>query len=345
MWRNAGWFNAAVIGVALLAAGCSRSSVQLLKDGDAHVCTKSDVTAQLFEIIKQNAGTPDYSNLFPDDSADRVKGWINKVSFSVDGVTSKDVDAPNEKITCNGTVHIRASGVDKEQTSSVDYQVVADLSANKPVVTVNIGTAGYALGQVVQALAAPEVKEAQDKRAATNLAKDEAYEAAWSQSHQSQVNAIQDGFLKSPNRDHFTRKELDLLIHDEKLKAQCQGAPVGSDENSKICYHEQEIRKRAHDSNLCNPEYSTWDHCGGGGQIGPAAPGSTHAGPFTPEENAVVSQAQDLTDRCRDAEGATNPQVCDQSQAIVGKLKTMNICYGPEDAIEADKHWVRCSGG
>ena len=112
MWRNAGWCNAALIGIVLLTTGCSKSSVQLLKDGDAHVCTKGDVTAQLFEIIKQIANTPNYSNLFPDDSADRVK-WIDKVSFSVDGVTSKDVDAPNEKITCNGTVHMSSSGVER----------------------------------------------------------------------------------------------------------------------------------------------------------------------------------------------------------------------------------------
>jgi len=59
---------------------------------------------------------------------------------------------------------------------------------------------------------------------------------------------------------------------------------------------------------------------------------------FSDQEKSLVAQAENLSGKCRDG-GDT----CDESEAMMAKLKKMHICYGPYSAIEADKNWMRCT--
>ena len=273
MLPKLGGLAAPAISILLLVAGCSKSSVQLLKAGDPHVCTMDDVTIQLYGILRQESRTTrtvaDY-RLSQDAYLTKLAFWVKELSFSMSDVTSKAVDVQNERITCNATIDVKGIGVKTEQAQNVDYQVVADLSANKPIVTVAMTNAYRAIGEVLDTISEPDFQKA---KAAEKIESD-AYVA------QQAAQDAKDGELRS----------------------------------------RQEAAIKAERSNA-NPINA----------------------PFTPAEEALIKQADNLSGRCRDTEGSTNPSICDRSEAVGAQLKAQGICWGPEDASEADKQWIRCN--
>jgi hypothetical protein len=60
---------------------------------------------------------------------------------------------------------------------------------------------------------------------------------------------------------------------------------------------------------------------------------------FMDDEKALIVKEDDLNDQCR----GSHPEACDARDAVFQQLKAKGICYGPDAAIEADKHWMHCT--
>lgn len=321
----------AILCSALLVAGCSKSSEQLLKDGDPKVCAKSDVTNQLFAIIKQNASSPPSDGAIQDyDSL--AKQWMEAISLSVYDVTSKEVDAPNRKITCNADVHIRADGVNQQQNQNVDYKVSTDLSDGNIIVEVDTSNIRYMLNQLLVAISEKDFKKAQDQKAYDDEAKIESYKKIWNHAHQSDMAESKSMLEGKYQYFGFSADDRNSIIETRALAQECLGST--GEEKRLICKLSDSSPEKLLGKNLCHTN-GTWQHCDGSG-IGGTQPNTAS---FTPAETALTNQADDLNDKCRD----THPEVCDQRDAFYDKLKAQGICWGPADAAsEADKHWVRC---
>ncbi|MCE2578684.1 hypothetical protein [Gluconacetobacter entanii] len=63
-----------------------------------------------------------------------------------------------------------------------------------------------------------------------------------------------------------------------------------------------------------------------------------------PSDQALIAKEEDLNDKCRGGLGTSRATMaaCDRREAVLGVLEKRNICWGPSDSIEAEKHWVRC---
>lgn len=60
---------------------------------------------------------------------------------------------------------------------------------------------------------------------------------------------------------------------------------------------------------------------------------------------ALIRHEFVLDDRCRGGSGdaPATQRACDARDTLVDQIKSRGWCYGPDDAIEADKHWLLCS--
>ncbi|MCW4590908.1 hypothetical protein NO263_09980 [Gluconacetobacter entanii] len=63
-----------------------------------------------------------------------------------------------------------------------------------------------------------------------------------------------------------------------------------------------------------------------------------------PSDQALIAKEEDLNDKCRGGLSTLRATMaaCDRREAVLGVLEKRNICWGPSDSIEAEKHWVRC---
>lgn len=63
-----------------------------------------------------------------------------------------------------------------------------------------------------------------------------------------------------------------------------------------------------------------------------------------PSDQALMAKEENLNDQCRGGLGTLRATMaaCDRREAVLGVLEKRNICWGPSDSIEAEKHWVRC---
>lgn len=58
----------------------------------------------------------------------------------------------------------------------------------------------------------------------------------------------------------------------------------------------------------------------------------------------LIDEEASLNDQCRGGSG-DNPSTmaaCDKREAVLRKIKAQGWCWGPDDAVGADKGWVRC---
>jgi len=60
--------------------------------------------------------------------------------------------------------------------------------------------------------------------------------------------------------------------------------------------------------------------------------------------HALIGREQELNDKCRGAIGSESAidAICAARDQAITDLAKRNVCWGPDDAIEADKHWVLC---
>lgn len=164
------------VALAFLVTGCSNSA-SLLKAGDPHVCAQSDVTKQLFAILKQHTANP-ISDADAAAFGVNPESWLDKISLAIDGVTSTSVDKDNQKVDCNGTVHFTASGVDKETTASVNYEVSSDLSTGKIVVSADTSNSTIGISQMIALVAQPDIEKPLREKADAEKARNDAIMAA-----------------------------------------------------------------------------------------------------------------------------------------------------------------------
>lgn len=62
------------------------------------------------------------------------------------------------------------------------------------------------------------------------------------------------------------------------------------------------------------------------------------------EAKRLIDQADALDDACRGGSG-DNPKTqaaCSKRDAVMAKIDSMGWCWGPDDAIGANKGWMRC---
>ncbi|GBQ72764.1 hypothetical protein AA0521_2187 [Komagataeibacter intermedius NRIC 0521] len=327
-----------------MLASCSKSSVQLLKDGDPEVCTKTDVTDQLFEIIKDHANFPQNNGFVKDYEKARQK-WISKVTFSISQITSKNVDKPNQQITCNGLVHMSASEIG-QQDASVDYLIKSDLSNGKAIVEADLSNASYPIAFLLEKIGSPDLLEARTVGIKKNIAKADYYENKWVSSHSSEAKTIHENIEKTVKGNHFSQAEKDTAFKIEVFNKICRSEEDGQ---ALACSRRDSLLQEAQGSgpiHLCyQGDFSGWKHCDGTDvENVPASivtePSSSDA--FTPEDNKIIEQADYLNDKCRGGAGDQTESVCTQRDDLYNKMEKLNICWGPEDSAEYQKHWMRC---
>lgn len=58
-----------------------------------------------------------------------------------------------------------------------------------------------------------------------------------------------------------------------------------------------------------------------------------------------IKYIEQLNDKCRGGSGddPATMQACDMREKAGEQLKKQGWCWGPDDAIGADKHWIRCN--
>ena len=78
--------------------------------------------------------------------------------------------------------------------------------------------------------------------------------------------------------------------------------------------------------------------------MGVAVCGPAHAGRPRLSDQALMAKEENLNDQCRGGLGTSRATMaaCDRREAVLGVLEKRNICWGPSDSMEAEKHWVRC---
>lgn len=64
----------------------------------------------------------------------------------------------------------------------------------------------------------------------------------------------------------------------------------------------------------------------------------------TGADKALIDQVEKLNDQCRGGSGddPKTLQACDQREAAMEQVQKSGWCWGPESAIGAEKHWIRC---
>lgn len=187
---------------ALMVASCSNSAQQL-QSGDPHVCANTDVTEQLFNIIKQHVNNPISDSDAREFNVD-PKSWLKKVIISIDNVNSTNVDKDNQKIDCNAVVHFTADGTDGEQNSEVNYRVSPDLSSDKIVVSADTSKSIAGISNIIALIAKPDIEKPLKERADAANARNEAIMAA--------ENA----------RGEAWRRETDESSNSELVNGNCQ---------------------------------------------------------------------------------------------------------------------------
>lgn len=345
--------------VALLTVSCSKSSVQLLKDGDPKVCAKSDVTTQVFEIIKDHASFPQ-NNGFVKNYEKLTQQWISKVDFSINQITSKSVDAPNEQITCNAIIHLDASGIGQKDVS-VDYVVKADLSRGQPIVEADLSNISYPLSGFLDEIGSPDLEKAKKDTIRKNIARADSYELEWASSHGDASKLIHDDIDKQVKGNHFSTDEKEMAFRIEVFEKICEDK---DDENSALsCNRRNSLLEEASKSNslhLCYPEFTRWRHCDGTDiedaplstatppagsidamSVNTASP-ANNSDAFTPEENKIIDQEEYLNDKCRGGAGDQTEAFCAKRDDLFNQMKKINICWGPDDVAESEHHWLRC---
>lgn len=60
---------------------------------------------------------------------------------------------------------------------------------------------------------------------------------------------------------------------------------------------------------------------------------------------ALISQIDALNDTCRGGPGDSRKTMdaCDKRDQLMADAQQSNLCWGPQDAIGAEKHWIHCS--
>lgn len=60
---------------------------------------------------------------------------------------------------------------------------------------------------------------------------------------------------------------------------------------------------------------------------------------------ALISQIDALNDTCRGGAGDSKKTMdaCYMREELIASAQQSNLCWGPQEAIGADKHWIRCS--
>ena len=333
-----------VLCAALMLAGCSKSSVQLLKDGDPEVCTKTDVTNQLFEIIKDHADFPQNNGFVEDYEKERQK-WISKVNFSISQVTSKNVDKPNQRITCNGLVHMSASDFG-QQDASVDYLVKSNLSNGTAIVEADLSSASGRIAYLLDKIGSPDLLAAQTAGIKKNIEKADNYEKEWVSSHSIEAKTIHENIEQSVKGNHFSQDEKDTAFKIEVFNKLCHS---NEDGQALACSRRDSLLQEASGSgsmHLCyRRDFSDWKHCDGTDVEN--TPNSTATKPpstdaFGPDEKKIIEQEDYLNDKCRDGAGDQTEAICSQRDDLYAKMEKLNICWGPADSAEYQKHWMRC---
>lgn len=263
-----------VLLVAISMTGCSKSSIDLLKSGDPQVCTKEDVTDQVFEIVRQNASAPANNGLLQDYETLKAE-WVKKVALTIDAITSRDVDAANQKITCTGLVRMKANDVDREQDTIVDYQIVVNLSEGKPIVSVDTSQSRPALERLLSAIAAPLFQEANQKIADQT----EADRNKWLEDHSGALQAKKAKVSTQYVPGTFTEDELDAIAKVEVVKEECLKRMDAGDYGGLICSFREALINEMHNGDLCNPDGSSWTRCNTPVALAANAPGEPYSTP------------------------------------------------------------------
>lgn len=66
---------------------------------------------------------------------------------------------------------------------------------------------------------------------------------------------------------------------------------------------------------------------------------------FQNEDKVLIDRVAVLNDQCRGGPGDDERimAVCVQRDKLMEQIERRGWCWGPEDAISADKHWIRCT--
>lgn len=61
--------------------------------------------------------------------------------------------------------------------------------------------------------------------------------------------------------------------------------------------------------------------------------------------SALLQQIDTANDICRGKPGDSKEgiEACDKRERLMGEAEKLGICWGPQDAFGAEKHWIRCS--
>ena len=64
----------------------------------------------------------------------------------------------------------------------------------------------------------------------------------------------------------------------------------------------------------------------------------------TSKPKALIAKAEHLNDVCRDGRGTPEEvdRACDEREATMVQIKRQGWCWGPVEAVGADKRWIRC---
>lgn len=64
----------------------------------------------------------------------------------------------------------------------------------------------------------------------------------------------------------------------------------------------------------------------------------------TGKDKDLIDRAERLNGRCRGGSGDDPKtwQACDQREAAMERVRKAGWCWGPDDAVSADQHWMRC---
>lgn len=313
---------------------CSKSSSQLLKAGDAKVCTQTDVTSQVLLIVKQQA-TPPQNDLQIANYEKLAEKALVSMILNLDTITSKEVDQPNQKVACTATLHLKNESDEEKATASVDYLVTADLSADKPIVTVDTSGSTPAVNRVLSLSLQPHFAEARKK-----LVDADAVERnAWISSNAAILQAREQEMASVYAPGTFKPDELRLISQIDVLREDCNSHSRAGVYGSPPCKWEESATNEAHAKELCNPSDSEWVRCG------QPAKWATKTSPdaFSLQDRVMMAKADNLNDKCRGGTGGWETEsACKARDAFIPKLHDVNICWGPDIAIEAEKMWIKC---
>jgi hypothetical protein len=76
-------------------------------------------------------------------------------------------------------------------------------------------------------------------------------------------------------------------------------------------------------------------------------PHVAHSGIQAPDRGAparppILSEIDLINDTCRGGSGKVAESACEKRDALMADAEKQGWCWGPRDAIGADKHWIQC---